>query len=301
MATEPNWHEIYSLLGVTSEDEWDTVKNAYRSLAQANHPDRFPEGSEARQSAELKFVDINNAYQKISKYYRDNNRLPGKRFQPSAPRPDKTAGSSSANTGFSNSGRHRRKSRPKHRLKTAIKFALLVGAFYYAYEFMFEPSGVRLVTQPDETSSYIPAPGAATENLQSAEDNSYFTPGSTMGEVYAVQGTPTRTEGNTWYYGSSRITFEGGVVKSWNESIDNPLKIKPVDSALGTRTAHSRLTSRFTYGSTKADVLALQGKPTHMTNTVWDYGLAKVYFENGRVVKWTDSPLLPLKVENSSR
>lgn len=300
MNIEPNWNEIYSILGVTSEDNWDSVKNAYRSLAQANHPDRFPEDSEARASAESKFININNAYQEIAKYYRKHNHLPGQRFQPFARKLEENSRPSSSNTEsaqFSSRRSFQRASGSKRRLKTGFKIAFMFASVYFAYGILFESPEVNFEAPPEESVNNIAAQKFGADNSLSNRDNSFFTPGSTMGEVIAAQGVPTHTEGNTWYYGSSRITFENGVVKSWNDSIDNPLRIRPADPVLGNRTAHSRLTSRFTYGSTKADVLALQGKPINMSDTVWDYGFAKVYFENGRVVKWTDSPLLPLKVE----
>jgi len=54
-----------------------------------------------------------------------------------------------------------------------------------------------------------------------------------------------------------------------------------------------------TIGSSKADVLRIQGTPTHLSDTEWGYGLSSVYFSNGRVVSWQNYSSSPLKVRMS--
>ncbi len=53
----------------------------------------------------------------------------------------------------------------------------------------------------------------------------YFTVGSTKDEVIAVQGQPDDANEDRWYYGSSRVDFQGEKVESWNNSERN-LKAK---------------------------------------------------------------------------
>jgi len=53
----------------------------------------------------------------------------------------------------------------------------------------------------------------------------------------------------------------------------------------------------FTVGSTKNDVIRVQGTPGRITGTVFEYGLSKVYFENGRVESWRTDPSSPLKAK----
>jgi hypothetical protein len=113
--------------------------------------------------------------------------------------------------------------------------------------------------------------------------------GSTVGEVYAVQGIPTSTQGETWQYGKSQIRFAHGKVISWNQHPDNPLRLardQPVRIQDGI----------FGMGSSKDDVLAIQGTPVTETDTVWDYGLSRVHFINNRVAHWEESPMQPLHV-----
>ena len=56
----------------------------------------------------------------------------------------------------------------------------------------------------------------------------------------------------------------------------------------------------FTIGSTKDEVLAVQGTPTRMVistdGSIWYYGMSKVHFASGRVRSWNISPHNPLKV-----
>jgi hypothetical protein len=52
----------------------------------------------------------------------------------------------------------------------------------------------------------------------------------------------------------------------------------------------------FTLGSTRSDVLAVQGQPTGSTDNVWEYGLSKVFFRGNWVVGWSASPSTPLNV-----
>ncbi|WP_093396393.1 J domain-containing protein [Thermodesulforhabdus norvegica] len=51
----------------------------------------------------------------------------------------------------------------------------------------------------------------------------YFSIGSSADHVLAVQGTPTRVEGNRWYYGLSEVVFRDGKV-AWANNVSNNLK-----------------------------------------------------------------------------
>ena len=116
----------------------------------------------------------------------------------------------------------------------------------------------------------------------------YFTLESTKDEVLAVQGTPD------WHakerpdflpgrfcYGSSdkslqrsTVFFENGRVIGWESKNSNPLKTGPYDGDC------------FTLGSTKEEVLAIQGKPEDHGDTIFRYGTAAVIFRNGCVTRW---------------
>lgn len=57
----------------------------------------------------------------------------------------------------------------------------------------------------------------------------YFSPGSTPNDVLAVQGTPTRVEGNRWYYGLSEVVFRDGKV-IWVNNVSGNLKFVALSS-----------------------------------------------------------------------
>ena len=124
-----------------------------------------------------------------------------------------------------------------------------------------------------------------------AGDMSYFTLGSSMDEVIAIEGTPTAIWGNTMEYGSSSIRFDGDKVTGWNMVPANPLKIKLVP------TSHSDSgRGYFTSGSTKDEVVAIQGTPTSIWENTYQYGKSSVTFEDGKVVRWSVFPADPLRV-----
>ncbi len=54
----------------------------------------------------------------------------------------------------------------------------------------------------------------------------YFTFGDTIGTVYEIQGIPTRTDGDIWYYGSSEVHFKNGRVAAWKNTGRPMLKVK---------------------------------------------------------------------------
>ena len=52
----------------------------------------------------------------------------------------------------------------------------------------------------------------------------------------------------------------------------------------------------FTVGSTKNDVLAVEGTPSYYSENKWGYDGAEVYFQDNRVVSWKNDPAsVPLR------
>jgi hypothetical protein len=107
--------------------------------------------------------------------------------------------------------------------------------------------------------------------------------GSTKDEVLAVQGTPTSFSEFQLGYGLSDVSFQGGRVTSWYISPVNSLHVKMLASD---GTAAVRSSSFFTLGSTKDEVLAVQGTPTSFTEFQWAYGLSHVSFQGDKVASW---------------
>ena len=110
----------------------------------------------------------------------------------------------------------------------------------------------------------------STSSTRRSLKSSFFTVGSTKSEVIAVQGTPDSSTENQLSYGSSTVYLEDGRVKRWHNSFLRPLQAK----------------TRFTVGSTKSEVIAVQGTPDSSTEVHLSYGLSIVYFRDGRVTSW---------------
>jgi hypothetical protein len=124
--------------------------------------------------------------------------------------------------------------------------------------------------------------------------------GSTKDEVLAVQGTPTSFSEFQWGYGLSHVSFQGGRVTSWYVSPVNSLRVKMLpDSESDANGARAR--GYFIVGSTKDEVLAIQGTPTSFSETQWGYGLFHVSFQGGRVTNWYISPVNSLKAVAPSK
>jgi hypothetical protein len=138
----------------------------------------------------------------------------------------------------------------------------------------------------------IPAPKAISPDKLGRAAPGSFTVGSTKDEVLTVQGTPTEFNDQVWNYGLTSVYFNNGRVTSWDISPFNPIKVRMLPSApVETQRPY------FTVGSTKDEVLAVQGTPTEFNDQVWNYGLTSVYFSNGRVTSWDISPFNPIRAK----
>jgi hypothetical protein len=109
----------------------------------------------------------------------------------------------------------------------------------------------------------------------------YVTVGLTRDEVVSAQGTPTSSSDDKLMYGASELDLKDGKVVGWKIDPRSSLRVKlwpegPVDNSL----------RFFTVGSTKDDVLAVQGTPTSFSQDRFEYGGAVVYFRDNRVLAW---------------
>ncbi|MBP8644818.1 MAG: J domain-containing protein [Syntrophobacteraceae bacterium] len=108
---------------------------------------------------------------------------------------------------------------------------------------------------------------------------SFFSLGSSKDEVLLVQGTPTRIQGNRWYYGFSEIRFKDNRVQGYDNYFGN-LKVRlfPSDPLVGE--AHPDF---FTMGATPDEVLVVQGTPTSIQGNTWFYDLSSILFRESKV------------------
>lgn len=288
----------YRLLGVPPYCSLHTLKAARRRLAKHWHPDHFSD-QEMKRQAETQIKDINTAYARLLRHYKQFGTLPippaDLRAHASPATPDAEQTPTPAPTtppaAASPAPRHRRASTVLRWAAALAAVSLLAkgaSVVLNQKEQIARPAGnapSQLVPRNLSISDILPPPPP------SPPPDKYFTIGSTLGEVYAVQGVPTATEDGVWHYGKSKVHFADGAVTSWEENPEDPLKTTMISPPQTT------MPHPFTVGSTKEEVRAAEGPPLFHTDTVWDYGLSKVYFSDGRVTNWESSPMHPLKAQ----
>jgi hypothetical protein len=104
-------------------------------------------------------------------------------------------------------------------------------------------------------------------------------------EVLAILGKPTSSSGEKMLYKNSEIDFRDGHVVGWKINSGSPVRVKLWPDA-----APSPGIASFAIGSTKSDVIALQGTPTFFSDNKFGYGNSAVLFQNDRVVGWNEDP-----------
>jgi len=113
----------------------------------------------------------------------------------------------------------------------------------------------------------------------------YITSGLTPTEVLTILGNPTSSSGEKMFYNGTEIDFRDGHVAGWKIDPRNPIRVKLwPDQAL----APGMLV--YAIGSSKSDVIAMQGTPTFFSDNEFDYGGSRVFFKNDRVVGWKADP-----------
>lgn len=119
----------------------------------------------------------------------------------------------------------------------------------------------------------------------------YVTAGLSKDEVIAAQGPPTSASENKLIYGHSELYFSGDRLVGWKIDPASPIRVKlwpdtPVDPDLDS----------FWVGSSKNEVIVVQGTPTFWSQDTFGYGGSEVYFKDGRVVNWKNDPAtVPLR------
>ncbi len=293
-----DYSSFYATLGVDPDTDWETLRGRYKRLIGQWHPDRFSGDTASTKIAEERSKQITIAYKTLGNYRREHGILPpGKRAVvdtgTQGPRrhadavSERASSNDRADTATTGATVGER-SKPRARRGPRITIALFtaIAALYLANRYL------GLIAPGDSPpSDDLARPDTANEAPAESprRESGWIWLGSTVGEVYAVQGVPTSTQGETWLYGKSQIRFANGKVISWNQHPENPLRIardQPVQAQGGT----------FEVGSTKDQVRAIQGTPVTETDGIWDYGLSRVHFSNNRVIHWEESPMQPLRV-----
>jgi len=294
----------YHILGIGPEASWDELRQAYKSLVNIWHPDRFQQDVERRKLAEEKTKQITQSYQALAEYYKKHGTLPRVVARKEIPRAvedvvppyvaDSITDPEIENVDPLAITPDESPKRKRLKFPSVITAVAVAGTAYFVMQiFTWEHAD-----KPPQSNNTDEAHPAQVTEAQTDEDagkeapktEKFFTVGTSLGEVYAIQGVPSKTEDDVWYYGKSKVYFENGKVARWEEDPDSPLRsnMDPGDNKLRSKF--------FGKGSSKSEVLAVQGAPDRDGGDVWDYGVSRVYFNNGHVKGWDESPLNPLKV-----
>lgn len=139
---------------------------------------------------------------------------------------------------------------------------------------------------PASGSAPPPVPGARSTSIEVKGAKPYITSGSTPVEVLSILGNPTSSSGEKMFYRGTEIDFRNGRVAGWK--ID--LKTAPIRVKLWPDSPPVPGLVTFAVGSSKSDVIAVQGTPTLFSDNEFGYGSSLVLFQNDRVVGWKEDP-----------
>lgn len=236
-----SFKECYEILNIPNNSDWQTIRKKYKTLIQQCHPDRLTENSPEHKQAEDSIRKYNAAYKAIADYYQSNKALPPRSaFQDQFDTQTHTPRKKRPPVKHS----YIKKSKPKKSFYKIAMFAAVFGASLFGFgQFLLKP-----YSSPDEKAlvsgnSYKGTSPAITTSTEKAVElinkkeslaktpARFFSKGSSLGEVISIQGEPTQIEGDTWYYGKSKITFNKGVVSDWERDPESPLHAKIKESS----------------------------------------------------------------------
>lgn len=301
---DPYLHS-YSILGIRPGSNWTEIRDAYRILVKKWHPDRFQQDSNDRKIAEEKTMEITRAYKTLTDYFREHGSTPSNAPSPTTPsaEPDETSmpfersghATTTENTTADITQTRSPTPTPAHATWGKTLFALPTVLLLLYLWLPNEPAdrNIDVGTPPMSTVQDQTQP-AIDGNTTSPRTGQFFTLGSKLGEVYGIQGVPSKTEEGVWHYGKSRVHFINGGVSRWDSHPDNPLRASlQIDPAAVTK---KTLLKR---GSTKEEVRTLLGTPWRQTEREWAYGSSRIFFNADLVTGWEESPFNPLKTQKN--
>ncbi|MGC9195626.1 MAG: J domain-containing protein [Syntrophobacteraceae bacterium] len=293
MGHEVHLDDDFRTLGLEPDAQPSEVKRAYRNLVKKWHPDRHQmESYETRALAEKKFLEIDEAYRRISKTWGPAPQKPrtskrdSSRVRPAAPRPDAALSSKAR---FHSIARLYSRLWPNRHAASILAAATLLLLFFFPLTSSIAPDPrIRIprlnlhrpskrIHRAVKVQKHLPSAALHPALPGSQAPRDFFTLGSSRTEVLHIQGPPTRIQGSTWIYGVSAVHFNNGRVGGYN-NFDGSLRVKLIPgSAPGPSTPY------ITLGSSEQQVIEVQGTPTRIKENRWYYGFAELIFEDGLV------------------
>lgn len=282
--------KIYSTLGVFQDDGWEMVRAAYKKQIKRWHPDRFQEPAH-RKIAEEKSKEINHAYQKLSEYYEKFGVLPPDHYSDAVP---SRAAPTSGDTLRTDLPEDRHV--PLHEAATGqpgtqrsyIPIVILGIVFAVGYS-LWEPA---FLTQSGiHETNWAEHSGSTADNSWAAKnpDDDENTGGSEA-SIMLTANDPDHSTNAAGWTGETNNTAPG------TRAANMPGHYKTNFETEAAPTSTLAQPGLIKKGSTKNEVLAAQGPPQRQTDTAWDYGASRIYFQGGYVSGWHENPLNPLSI-----
>lgn len=235
------YKDCYEILNINPECSWSELRKSYKLQVHKWHPDRFHDKSMEKQLiAEKKIMEVNNAYNLLSTYYRDHGALPRIKIdscdRSKTSQKGQTESKTHDNQAHTNIDKtydysNNKQNNKKNYLFTVIMCLGLISLYIFITfpDSTNDLSNQSIRTSPIEntiqnrknTPKTIMDDNSGTGNKPTVDHGNQeeiqmqFTYGSSLSEVIQIQGTPTRVVGNTWYYGESRVVFKNGLVEYW--------------------------------------------------------------------------------------
>ena len=260
-----------AFFGLTRAATQTEIKDAYRTLAKVWHPDRFPGDEDLRVKAEEKLKEINSAYQLLTTTEADHASSEASR---SASRPEESQQATAAAPGRATYQRPKTsqydasfatKRHPNQKPLAAIAVVILIAVGTWTY-FRYGRIASPVDDAPRQTVVKSEVPVGASDQSGQAKKQSPAEATNDSARPAGKTGGQTRA--------NAKESEMASLVVYPDEDPQVPY---------------------FTVGSTKNDVVRVQGTPSSLTRNVFRYGLSEVYFKNGRVESWRIDPSSPLK------
>lgn len=225
--------DCYKTLNIATDIEWSELRKQYKKQAHKWHPDRYKENSKERQVANEKIKQLTAAYQQLANFYKKHGELPVfetpppiKKTPKPTPQPKKTPTKATAKPSAST----QKKSRFRHSVVAVIAAAVVTILLRGLPHIENKMQSASPLKEPEMKAPYAKKPEKEkkirkTNNKTNKKVRATFSYGAGIGEVISKQGAPDAVEGNTWFYGKSKVTFINGRVSSWTHDPDDPLNV----------------------------------------------------------------------------
>ena len=265
------------LFGLTHDATQTEIKDAYRTLAKVWHPDRFNSDEQLRHKAEEKLKEINSAYQLLTAPETAHST----RSRASSQEPDFQRSSAASSAGEPTPRGRARPVASSFRAKRNRKTWLIV---FVGIPIVCGIAGYLEFGNPTLWERWKMAftSGSATHPAATPASEG---PHPQAGEKSVSNGQ----EGN------SEQDRDGRARSAQKAAAHAPPRAATDRASLVVYPADDPQVPYFTVGSTKNDVIRVQGRPSRIAGNTFEYGKSKVYFQNGRVESWRIDSNSPLK------